>query len=261
MEKNNNKFFMGKAKKAYRQYYKGLKTAIGGNERFAWVRDILLENVTGKVILDVGCGEGTLLKMLKDNNNDVFGIDASETGVFSCEQKGLSCALADISIDEFPYHNDMFDIVLCFETVEHIESPHHCFWEIKRVLKDKGTFIISIPNPKNLHPYIYPSLFSFKNFKTFLLMNSFTIINIKGWGQATILNKLNRWLKSKNGLLCTKYMSRLLHFISRKRNLLMRKKIGTPFSYSYSFCFSCLSHKKDKTLMEQVAEETHPIPE
>ena len=125
------------------------------------------------------------------------------------------------------------------------------------MLKEDGLFIVSIPNPKILHPYIYPGFFNTKNFKEFLQLSSFEIIDIKGWGQASALSKMNRWLKNNNnalsGILC-----KLILFFSRKRNLLMRKYIGTPLPYSYCVNFICKNHKSDKTLVEQLAEETLP---
>lgn len=232
---------MDRTKKAYGEYYKGLDTAIGGDERFLWVSGTLLKNTAGKTILDVGCGEGSLLRMLKDKGNDVFGIDVSESGQRFCIAKGIECAVIDISSDKFPLKDNAFDIVLCLETLEHIENPHHCIWEIKRVLKENGIFIVSIPNPKILHPYIYPGLFDVKNFKEFLRLNSFEIIKVKGWGQAS-----------------SRRAAGMLHYLIRKRNLVMRKHTGTPLSYSYCLNFICVNRKKDKTLSEQLAEETRP---
>lgn len=183
---------MNKTKKAYADYYKGLETPIGGYDRFLWVDSTLLSNQFGKTILDVGCGEGTLLSMLKAKQNKVFGIDASEAGRTASQKKDIDCRVVDISTEKFPYNDDIFDIVLCLETLEHIENPHNCIWEIKRVLKEKGLFIVSIPNSKILHPYVYPGLFELKNFKTFLQLNSFEIQKIIGWGQAAMLNKAAR---------------------------------------------------------------------
>jgi len=248
---------MNKAKKAYKSYYKDMKAAIGGRERVSWINSCLLKGVTGKTILDIGCGEGSFLEELRDAKNDVFGIDASQTGQLACRAKGIDCALIDISRETFPYADDMFDIVLCFETLEHIENPHHCIWEIKRVLKENGIFIVSIPNPKILHPYLYPGLFCFKNFKTFLEINSFRILNIKGWGQAVMWSRFVRYFKSRDNALAG-YASALIHFLSRKRNLLMRKHIGTPLGCWHSYNFVCVNHKEDKTLLERIAEETCP---
>jgi len=205
----------------------------------------------------VGCGEGSLLRMLKEKRNKVFGLDASESGRKLCLSKGLECAVIDISSDRFPLQDDSFDIVLCLETLEHLENPHHCIWEIKRVLKENGIFIVSIPNPKILHPYIYPGLFDIKNFREFLKLNSFGIMGIKGWGQASAFVKAKRWFEKRGGALAQDAAT-AIHFFSRKRNLLMRKHLGTPLSYSYCINFICLNRKKDRTLSELLAEETSP---
>ena len=248
---------MDKIKEAYGDYYKGLESAIGGDERFRWVDDVLLKGVSGKEVLDVGCGEGSLLRMLRDKGNRVFGIDASDTGRKSCLAKGIDCAVIDISSEEFPFKDGSFDVVLCLETLEHLENPHHCVWEIKRVLKEGGLFIVSIPNPLILHPYIYPGLFELGNFKEFLRLNSFEIIKVKGWGQAEALVRLKRWLRGRKDPVSRK-AAEAIHYFGRKRNLFMRKHTGTPLRWSYSINFMCVNRKKDRTLAEQLAEETCP---
>lgn len=244
---------MSRTKKAYEGYYKGLKTAIGGPERFNWYGDVFLSNIKDKTILDLGCGEGSLLKILEGQGNKVFGIDASKTAQILCKEKGIDCILLDISTELFPYNDNTFDIVLCLATLEHVENPCHCIYEVKRVLKEKGTFIASIPNPKNLHPLLYPGLFDVKNFKRFLTLNCFEIINIKGWGQTMMLHRLYVWLGQKN-----KILAKFLYYLTRKRNWLMRKHIGTPLTYCFMYIFVCLNYGMDKTLTEEVAEGTYP---
>ncbi|MDP8212063.1 MAG: class I SAM-dependent methyltransferase [Candidatus Zapsychrus exili] len=245
---------MSKVKDAYKDYYKELKTAIGGTERFFWYSDILIGQIKNKVILDIGCGEGSFLKILKDRKNKVFGVDLSGTGLNACKEKGIECALIDISTEDLPYDDNTFDIVFLLATIEHLENPCHALFEIKRVLKENGLFIVSIPNPKSLHPYIYPGLFSVKSFKDFLGLTSFEILKVKGLGQAIMLNRFIRWLKKKD----LPYLANLIYFIGRKRNLLMRKHLGTPLNCSFMYVFVCLNHKKSKTLVEEVAEETTP---
>ncbi|MDD5423669.1 MAG: class I SAM-dependent methyltransferase [Candidatus Omnitrophica bacterium] len=248
---------MDDAKKAYGGYYKGLDTAIGGDGRFRWVSEFLLKDIAGKAVLDVGCGEGSLLRMLKEKGNSVYGIDASESGKKSCEEKGVECAVVDTSSEKFPLKDDSFDVVLCLETLEHLENPHHCVWEMKRVLKEGGLFIASIPGPKVCHPYIYPGLFGIKNFREFLWANGFKILKVKGWGQSPAFIKMNKWLQKQDSDIA-RNTAEVLHYIGRKRNMLMRKHAGTPLNFSHCVNFVCVNRKQDKTLAQRIAEETHP---
>lgn len=48
-----------------------------------------------------------------------------------------------------PFKNSFFDIVICGEVLEHLEHPETCLREIKRILKDDGTVLISTPNGSN----------------------------------------------------------------------------------------------------------------
>ncbi|MDD5270474.1 MAG: class I SAM-dependent methyltransferase [Candidatus Omnitrophica bacterium] len=250
---------MDDAKKSYSGYYKGLGGAIGGDDRFRWVNDCLLEGISGKAVLDVGCGEGSLLRMLKEKGNSVYGIDASQSGQEACRAKGVECAVVDISSEKFPLKDDSFDIVLCLETLEHLENPHHCVWEMKRVLKEGGTFIASIPGPKVSHPYIYPGLFGIKNFREFLWANGFKILKVKGWGQSPAFTKAKKWLLEKETPIA-RNTADVLHYIGRKRNMIMRKHSGTPLNFSHCVNFVCLNRKQEKTLAARVAENTNPSP-
>jgi 2-polyprenyl-3-methyl-5-hydroxy-6-metoxy-1,4-benzoquinol methylase len=247
---------MNVTKQAYGNYYKGMTTGIGGNERFIWLNDVLLKNTTNKKILDVGCGEGSLLKMLKEKGNVVMGIDASASGKAACAEKCIECDVVDISRENFESCADhSFDIVLCLETIEHVENPHHCLCEIKRILKENGLFIVSIPNDISLHPYVYPGLFGFKNFSKFLGLFSFEIIGIKGWGQTAMFTASARYLESKNNSL-TNNMAAFIKYLERKINCFMRNHVGTPLSLSACWNFICVSRKMSRTPVEMVAEVT-----
>lgn len=242
----------------HKDYYSNIEGPIGGDERFRWIAKTFFKGISGKKVLDVGCGEGSLLDILQRLGNEVSGIDISESGVVKTQAKSIRCELVDISNERFPYKDSEFDIVTCLETIEHVENPLRCLQEIKRVLKDNGTLIISIPSPKILHPYCYPGLFQLKYFKEFLSLNDFEISRIVGWGQAIMFNRLMRFLKGKGG--AYKVIYDVLYFLSRKRNLVMRKKNITPLMYAFCINFQCVNRKRgSKTILEKIAVETTPI--
>lgn len=239
------------ALRLYKEYY---QNRIGGDERFAWIAKFFFEDTQRKRILDVGCGEGTLLEILRKQNNEVFGVDASESGINKCQCKKLSCYLIDSSRQHLPFNDDCFDVVICLETMEHMENPYHCLREIKRVLKEEGLFLVSIPNPKMIHPKCYPALFTLKGFKEFLKINDFNIRGIKGWGQALMLNKLLHRHKDKNGRL-NKFIYGFFYQLTRRRNKVLRA-IGTPLTYAHCFNFECINRKLAPGLLQQTAEKT-----
>lgn len=222
-----------RTKELYKDYF---KDATYGNERYDWIMKRFFANTENKVILDIGCGTGTLLVRLKENNNQVYGIDVSETGVKKVKEKGIVCDLLDLNVNTLPFSDNYFNVVICLETMEHLENPYHCLREIRRVLKPQGIFLISIPNPRILHPYFYPAIFTAKNFKQLLGLTSFKVERVVGWGQAVMFKKILNLLKE--GWLYT-----IIYFIGRKLNLLMRNHLGTPLSFAHCFNFECINDK------------------
>lgn len=97
-----------------------------------------------KDILDLGCGNGEITKLLSKENK-VIGADVSEEAIENCRAKGLTCVLIDFQ-ERLPYKNDSFDFVFLLETLEHVFDTESLLKEIKRILKKDGTFIISVPN-------------------------------------------------------------------------------------------------------------------
>lgn len=51
-----------------------------------------------------------------------------------------------------------FDTAFCLETLEHLTNPYHCLAEMKKLVKEGGDIIISIPHANVTHNYIYPAL-------------------------------------------------------------------------------------------------------
>ena len=103
-----------------------------------------------KRVLDIACGEGYGSAMLARNEAaSVTGVDIDATSiaraekVYACE--GLSFAQADVR-RPLPFENDAFDVVISFETLEHITEQQAFVKELKRVLSPSGVMIISTPD-------------------------------------------------------------------------------------------------------------------
>lgn len=97
-------------------------------------------------VLDAGCGDGEIGKLLKEQLNiDVYGIDISRKGVALAKQKGLHAKVADMSV-RIPYKNNTFDLVISSATIEHVINPDIFLQEVYRVLKPNGIVLVSTPN-------------------------------------------------------------------------------------------------------------------
>ena len=134
-----------------------------------------------KVILDVGAGNGDLMKYLsQDKTNTIIGVDIGLLGQerFWEEKRYKYSTLLylDVSNDKLPFPDGVFDQVFFTEIVEHLGNPCHTLMEIKRVLKEGGELVITFPEMEDQrgyfggdHSFIYPGLFTRKHFRRFMI--------------------------------------------------------------------------------------------
>jgi O-antigen chain-terminating methyltransferase len=114
---------------------------------------IYLPDFTGRQsVLDIGCGRGEFLEMMRDAGVPARGIDLSEESVAMCRAKGLETHVADL----FVYLNDLpegaLDGIFCSQVVEHL--PPERLPEMIRLcasrLSRSGVIAIETPNPECL---------------------------------------------------------------------------------------------------------------
>lgn len=107
---------------------------------------IVLEFIgKNKRVLDIGCYDGYITEKIKNQNNEVVGIDISKEGVRLCVERGINCIEYDIE-KSFPFNDKSFDVVFGGEIIEHIFDTDAMIQEIRRVLKPNGFLILTTPN-------------------------------------------------------------------------------------------------------------------
>jgi methionine biosynthesis protein MetW len=109
--------------------------------------DLLLvaEMVTqGARVLDVGCGDGELLRLLSENRGvDGRGIELSREGVNECVAKGLAVIQGDADTDLADYPNDAFDFVILSQTLQATRRPRVVLEHMLRIGRHA---VVSFPN-------------------------------------------------------------------------------------------------------------------
>jgi len=109
----------------------------------------LLENLThdGDQIFDLGCGDGTIGALLRDNYRiTIDGCDISEVAVDRARNHYRSVHQLNIDDEDIPVESGSYDIVICTDVLEHTLSPVHALTEIQRILKSDGVTVVSVPN-------------------------------------------------------------------------------------------------------------------
>jgi len=110
----------------------------------AWRVDALRRRLGDRLgsaqILDVGDVDGLILRAL---GKDELGFNLAETAIRNIEANGVRAQRGDGQ--RLPFGDAEFDAVLCFETLEHVESPFALLEELGRVCRPDGSVFVSIP--------------------------------------------------------------------------------------------------------------------
>ncbi len=113
------------------------------SERASFVKNIIPDDVNS--LLDVGAGKGEIINNLTENIDTVMGLDISEEAL-----KYLNCKAVLGSIENLPFDDKSFDLVMCMEVLEHlpIKSLSLGVHELQRVAKNY--LLISVPFNENI---------------------------------------------------------------------------------------------------------------
>lgn len=98
----------------------------------------------GSRVIDIGCGDGTLLRILSETRDvDARGVEISQAGVNSCVAQGLSVVQGDADTDLVNYPDDAFDFAILSQTIQATRRPRHVLEQLLRIGR---RVIVSFPN-------------------------------------------------------------------------------------------------------------------
>jgi 2-polyprenyl-3-methyl-5-hydroxy-6-metoxy-1,4-benzoquinol methylase len=197
------------------RYLPFVDTKISGSEihyehlhRYAFASQF----VKDKYVLDLASGEGYGSHMMSQEAARVVGIDIDSNAIehARAKYKKENLEFKQCSILEVPIvGRKIFDVVVCFEALEHIEDHDKLLDEVKRILKEDGLFIVSTPNKKvysdvpNYHNPFHLRELYYEDFKN-ILHQYFSFSHIFG---QRVFSGSSIWpLSSKSELYCKDFV-------------------------------------------------------
>jgi ubiquinone/menaquinone biosynthesis C-methylase UbiE len=211
-------------KAAYDRDYKDGKFG-GPGYTHRWILK-LLKPRNGRRLLDVGCGQGLLLKEAEAYGLATYGIDISSEATKAARINSPSSEIICGDAHNLKWADGYFDYITNIGSLEHFHDPDGCLKEMKRVLKPDGAACIMLPNLyyyrhiinktlKNEDPTSYQEIERFASLKEwsgFLEKNGFPI---------TKVHKYNKFNRSKamvfiRSLVIPAYLSHHFVFICGK---------------------------------------------
>jgi len=123
--------------------------------RLGWIRSVT-GGLSGKKVLDVGCGGGILSESMAVDGADVTGIDLAERSLKIARlhslESGVSVSYQAISAEQMADERPgEFDVVTCMEMLEHVPDPPSVVQACARLVKPGGWVFLSTlnRNPKS----------------------------------------------------------------------------------------------------------------
>lgn len=106
----------------------------------------LLAKLSFKNCLDVGSASGYMISEIAKRHPKArfHAIDAYKGAVDYAKKRYPRISFSQAEAEKLPYKNEQFDLILCYETIEHVRNPERAMREIRRVLKKDGKFVLAM---------------------------------------------------------------------------------------------------------------------
>ena len=107
-----------------------------------------LPHVRGCRVLDAGCGVGWGSALLVEAEaSEVVGVDLDPETVEDARRRVPAATFVVGDLMDLPFDDDSFDVVVCFEAIEHTGDTERTLDQLARVLRPNGLLFVSSPNP------------------------------------------------------------------------------------------------------------------
>lgn len=117
----------------------------------------IINNLKFSKCLDVGCASGFMISEISKfyPGARYFGVDIYDKAIIAARKNYPDIKFSIAPADKLPFKKDFFDLILFYETIEHVEDPLKCLAEIKRVLRKDGILILTMDSGSLLFRIIW----------------------------------------------------------------------------------------------------------
>jgi SAM-dependent methyltransferase len=107
--------------------------------------DVIYRYKAGGAILDLGCNSGSFMESMIGPEWQLYGIEMSAEAARKAQARsGGQVFVGDIL--EANFSPESFDVITCFDVLEHVYEPRHVIAKVRKWLKPQGIFYLVVPN-------------------------------------------------------------------------------------------------------------------
>ena len=125
---------------------------------FRYLRSSFCEKLLNKKnvdLLDIGCGRGLFLQLMKKKGWSVYGTESSSVSASAAKKNlGEEAVLVSKNLDEFKNINTKFDIITLWHVLEHLQEPKKIIDLLEKKLSPGGYVVIETPNFHSFQHFI-----------------------------------------------------------------------------------------------------------
>lgn len=149
--------------KTFADFYDEMMNYVDYDKWIKLIDNRIFNKITGKKILEIGCGTGEISKRLADYGYEVCGIDISEEMINIAKTKYLNLDIKKQDMRTIKTENEFDAIVCVFDALNYLQNFEELklsFENIKRALKPNGVFLFDVLNRKMIDSMFPEDIFA-----------------------------------------------------------------------------------------------------
>jgi len=142
----------------YTDAYHRIISAGGENSpaRWGFRKEALDHYKHSGTLLDLGCSSGAFLTFMRNESWRLYGIEMSPEAAKTAESSSGAQVFAG-DIPDAPFHPESFDVITCFDVLEHLYQPRQVMVKVAEWLKPGGIFYVLVPNVDSAEARVFGS--------------------------------------------------------------------------------------------------------